>query len=411
MASRKFICAFKGRRDDYQVALALQEAGLLESLLTDIYWKDDHHILAKVAPRAIAAAWQSRHKDGLDPNRIADAPYLFFLERILSYARVAPVAVMDMLDTVLARRTGAAAARTGANLFCYSAYAPSAFRREYRHPARKIVFQYHPHWRTEVDVLARDQQIWAARGVTFTGSSESADVVGRKARATTDESWRDSDRIVCASSFTKRTLTTVGAPADRILVAPYGVEPVEFASSPEEAGPPTALFVGSGLQRKGLHHLLAAWGQARLPRDAKLVVVCRIVDPCLRDLIANTKQIEFKPGVSADELDRLYRQSSLFCMPSLIEGFGQVYLEALARGLPVLGTENTCVPDLGTEDDGVFCSPVGEVDTLTATLERLMAQLPSNSRLRRSARACAERHTWVAFRRKVAEVASSLTVS
>ena len=58
-------------------------------------------------------------------------------------------------------------------------------------------------------------------------------------------------------------------------------------------------------------------------------------------------------------------------MPSLIEGFGQVYLEALSFGLPVLGTRNTCLPDLGDEGDGIFCVDPGNIEELTSTLERL----------------------------------------
>ena len=46
-------------------------------------------------------------------------------------------------------------------------------------------------------------------------------------------------------------------------------------------------------------------------------------------------------------------------MPSLVEGFGQVYLEALAEGTPILGTKNTALPDLGGEEDGVFLATAG----------------------------------------------------
>jgi glycosyltransferase involved in cell wall biosynthesis len=88
-------------------------------------------------------------------------------------------------------------------------------------------------------------------------------------------------------------------------------------------------------------------------------------------------------------------------MPSLIEGFGQVYLEALAQGCPVLGTAHSALPDLGTESDGIFLTPVSNVDALTARLEQLGGILPGNGEVRQAARATAARFTWPRFRESV----------
>jgi glycosyltransferase involved in cell wall biosynthesis len=58
----------------------------------------------------------------------------------------------------------------------------------------------------------------------------------------------------------------------------------------------------------------------------------------------------------------------LFRHAPLIEGFGQVFLEALSYGCPVLSTVNTCLPDLGGESDGIFLTEVGNLDQLTYKL-------------------------------------------
>ena len=84
-----------------------------------------------------------------------------------------------------------------------------------------------------------------------------------------------------------------------------------------------------------------------------------------------------------------------------MEGFGQVYLEALSYGCPVLGTPNTCLPDLGTEEDGVFLTPAGDVEDLAGTLERLATFLPDRLALRKHAHACAGRFTWERFRQTI----------
>jgi glycosyltransferase involved in cell wall biosynthesis len=84
-------------------------------------------------------------------------------------------------------------------------------------------------------------------------------------------------------------------------------------------------------------------------------------------------------------------------MPSLVEGFGQVYLEALSHGLPVLGTENTCLPDIGTELDGVYITPSADVGALVDKLESLSRELPDQPERRLKAYAKARQFTWQKF--------------
>lgn len=88
-------------------------------------------------------------------------------------------------------------------------------------------------------------------------------------------------------------------------------------------------------------------------------------------------------------------------MPSLVEGFGQVFLESLSYGCPVLGTTNTCLPDLGEEKDGIFLTEVGNIDNLIYQIEYLGEKLLNNNQIRDHARACAKRFPWNNFRRKL----------
>ena len=120
-------------------------------------------------------------------------------------------------------------------------------------------------------------------------------------------------------------------------------------------------------------------------------------------MVASTSRVELRQGVSHAELNRLYATSSLFAMPSLVEGFGQVYLEAMAQGCPVLGTANTCLPDLGGETDGIFLVTQGSVDELVAKLEYLSKILPGNESVRQRARDCSGRFPWIRFRRDLCD--------
>jgi glycosyltransferase involved in cell wall biosynthesis len=102
--------------------------------------------------------------------------------------------------------------------------------------------------------------------------------------------------------------------------------------------------------------------------------------------------------VTGEKLRRLYDTAIVFVMPSLAEGFGQVYLEALAQGLPVIGTRNTCLPDIGGEAEGIFLTTPGQIDELAALLERLSVQLDNNLDIRRKAALHAQQFTWTRFR-------------
>lgn len=50
--------------------------------------------------------------------------------------------------------------------------------------------------------------------------------------------------------------------------------------------------------------------------------------------------------VSEQELDDLYKNASLFVFPSLYEGFGLPPLEAMKRGVPVVSSNATCLPEI-----------------------------------------------------------------
>jgi glycosyltransferase involved in cell wall biosynthesis len=190
-------------------------------------------------------------------------------------------------------------------------------------------------------------------------------------------------------------------------VIPYGIS--QSTQTPTSQLPDSfeVLFVGSGVQRKGLHHLLYAWKQASLPKSSRLTLVCRVIDPGIRDLAETVEDVRLLNGVSQKRLHELYQSSTLFAMPSLIEGFGQVYLEALRFGCPVLGTPNTCLPDLGDASDGIYLVPPRDINALSTTLSELATELPGGVQIRRQAAQVASSFTWPRFRRELRDALPS----
>ena len=122
--------------------------------------------------------------------------------------------------------------------------------------------------------------------------------------------------------------------------------------------PRSALIVGrmSASERyKGHDELLESWPSvlARVP-DAQLVVAGRGDDVERLRTLAGTlgiaEHVLFAGFVSDATLDRLLSRVAAFAMPSRGEGFGLVYLEAMKRGVPCLGSVHDAATDIIVHD-------------------------------------------------------------
>ena len=400
----RFVCAFRGARDSYQTAVALAEGDLLDTLITDAY-ATPAAMRQPWLPARLRAKLAERRADGLPPENVHALWGTTILEHTRHALGFSPRRTWLKLD----RRFGEAAAdrarRTRANLLLYSPYAWEAFTASYSHAPKRVLFQYHPHPDLEARIIADDRRNFPGFGESFSGGEDftASEHVAIRER----DAWRHADAIICSSAFTRRSLIEAGCDERVCHVIPYGIELPPSPPSAAVEGPFEAVFVGSGGQRKGLHHLLLAWQQASLPHGSRLTLVCRVIDRRIQQLATATKGVHIRPDADAAERDALYSRSHLMVMPSLVEGFGQVYLEALARGCPVLGTPNAALPDLGGQADGIFLVTPGDVAQLTARLEELGQSLPGRAQLREAARATASRFPWAAFRRRVREVAAA----
>lgn len=390
-----YVCAFRGRRDNYQAPLALAEAGRLDRFITDFYTPSTLLKASSFFSAGTRAKLDFRHHPAIPRKQVQCLWGQTVREAIQHRRGVASGAVYGHFDARFSLKASGYARQHRSNLFLYNPYAYEAFRAKYAHTPHRLMFQFHPHPDLEARVLTEDRERYNQVEQSYT--SELRANVPEYVRMRERDCWKYADLVVCASTFTRTSLLEVGLAPEQCVVVPYGVDLPDLVGH-EPAERFQALFVGSGVQRKGLHHLIEVWGRANLPEDSELIVVCRNIDSGIRGIMDGVKGIRLISGVSSSELAELFESSSLFVMPSLVEGFGQVYLEALSYGCPVLGTPNTCVPDLGDESDGVFVVESGDLDGLQAQLERLSVSLLGQEQPRQAARACAERFTWSAFR-------------
>ena len=199
--------------------------------------------------------------------------------------------------------------------------------------------------------------------------------------------------------MTRRSLELAGCDPARIAVVPYGMDPAQSVA-PRPPGDCRFLFVGQGIQRKGLHHLIRAW-QARPRPDATLTLVCYRLDSAIAALIVDDS-IQVLSRRTPEQLTELYRQADVFAMPSLVEGFGLVYLEALAQGCHVLGTSNTGLPDLNLGSDAATIVEPGDLAALDGALTDLAARKQAGALDPQTIANRAARWSWADFRGGIA---------
>src|SRR6187431_1833822 len=67
----KFVCAFRGRRDAYQVPLALAEQDLLEEFITDAYATPQARLFGTLLPRSSRSRLERRREAGIPDGRVS----------------------------------------------------------------------------------------------------------------------------------------------------------------------------------------------------------------------------------------------------------------------------------------------------------------------------------------------------
>jgi glycosyltransferase involved in cell wall biosynthesis len=251
--------------------------------------------------------------------------------------------------------------------------------------------------------LHREQEVWGLKG-TKSGSSGLSRFAAHV---------KNSDYIITISDFAKETYTAQGFPAEKIFVAPLGVDLERFAFTPPPIGRFICLFIahltGTAGILKGLPYLLQAWSELNL-ENAQLLV-CGKISQELQELFqrdqTKLKNIEFTGPVSNPEV--YYQKASVFIFPTLAEGFGKVVLEAMASGRPVVAT-SVPSPVIREGIDG-FYVPSREVEAIKDKVRYFYNNRDQVEKMGAAASEQARRFTWTRFSKQVADIVAEVAAS
>lgn len=158
------------------------------------------------------------------------------------------------------------------------------------------------------------------------------------------EGFKNADKIIAVSNYTKQMIVDYyGIKAEKIEVVHNGinVEQKNMIAPKKQSERPMVLFLGRLAQQKGVMHFLemAAQVHAQQPNVQFVIagggelfgeLIDRSIELGLQD------NVLFAGKVDSQEANMLYKQASVFVMPSLSEPFGLVALEAALHHTPVI---------------------------------------------------------------------------
>lgn len=196
---------------------------------------------------------------------------------------------------------------------------------------------------------------------------------------------RRSDAILVGGESGARYLEGFGVSSDTVIRAPYTVvrAPEPPAARPRGDGTARLLYVGQLIERKGLlpfFDVLAAWGRNHPDREVELRLAG---DGPLRQrlqwaVMPPNVTRRFLGNVAYQDLPGLYAQAHIFSFPSLADEWGVVVNEALAAGVPVLGSVySQAVEELVEEGRTGWCFRPDEPEEAYAALDRALSAPPS----------------------------------
>jgi glycosyltransferase involved in cell wall biosynthesis len=83
-------------------------------------------------------------------------------------------------------------------------------------------------------------------------------------------------------------------------------------------------------------------------------------------------QTQFLGWISGKDKDKIFKEASIFCLPSYAEGFPMAVLDAWAYGLPVITTPVGGIPDIAKDGENVLLFQPGDCDKLAIQMERMI---------------------------------------
>ena len=219
---------------------------------------------------------------------------------------------------------------------------------------------------------------------------------------------QDVDALMAVSSLLMSRVAPYRGESRLSRVVPNGVD-LSLVPNDEKRKPRSVISVGTLKARKCMDRTLEAF--ARLAGeypDATLTIVgIGEMEEQLRARIGQLglqSRITLTGGLPHEEVLRRMAQSDLFVLPSWGEGYGIVYIEAMAAGCIAVGAKDEGIADTITDGENGFLVPAGDIDETERVMRQVFAHPEAYEALRQKGMQSAHGLTWARNAEKTAEV-------
>lgn len=196
---------------------------------------------------------------------------------------------------------------------------------------------------------------------------------------------RRADAVLVNGESGARYISRFGVPPQALFRAPYTTEMTPFAAAPSHRAPSQAhrlFYAGQLVERKGLVSFLAVlarWGEQHPDRAVEFWLAG---DGPLRAALQEATlppnvTLRLLGNVAYEDLPQCYAHVGIYVLPTLADEWGVVVNEALASGVPVLGSVySQAVEELVHDGETGWTFRVDRADEMYAALDRALATPP-----------------------------------
>jgi starch synthase len=363
----------RGNQNVRAALRALETAGMLTMFFTTVGWREPPTLSAFVPPglrrelarRSFPEIAQRHLSTFARRELLRQLVIRLGFDQVSALANLCSIDAVDgAFDACVARAigTGVAGARA---IYAYEDAALRSFEIARSQGLRRFYELPTLYWKTTHRLMEEEaalQPIWSVTNDTL---NDGAEKLARK-----DRELGLADHIVVPSEFVRTTLMESRGLRASIDVLPYGGPPASATSRAVSAPDQKLrlLFVGHLRQRKGLSYLFDA--MKALDSAATLT----LIGPKPVDCAALTEALSRHRWLGAVPYTRVLeemRRHDVLVLPSLIEGFALVILEAMAQGVPVITTPNSGAATVIENGIDGYIVPIRDSEAIADRVMRL----------------------------------------
>lgn len=218
-------------------------------------------------------------------------------------------------------------------------------------------------------------------------------------------------QIICAGPSTERRIhQKLGYMNTHVLSPCVEIESFDFKFDPASK---QVLYLGSLSKRKNVATLIRAWiGVEQEYPEAQLIIAgTGKQEEKLKKVTEKhgVNQIVFKGYVSEAEKKKLLRESLIFVIPSLMEGYVTTGIEALASGTIVIGSDTYGINDYIQNNDTGFLFDTDDVEGLRSRISQVLDNPEDMRRIATKGRELALAHSFSEFKQNADELFKQIT--